>query len=118
MRERVYPDDLVAWGYTVVLDTWIDVNQLVGLTGDEALRGLGHTTHQMEKAPHKAIFIWCNDQLSYPKALARSLDRTDLAIIGPFEVVSCLRGARHTPFVYDHAWYEHTLKAINKGYVV
>lgn len=29
------------------------------------------------------IFVWCNEQLTYPKSLAVSIGRTDIEIVGP-----------------------------------
>jgi hypothetical protein len=43
----------------------------------------GRTTKQMLKAPQRAIYVWPNHDLEYPKQLAKTLNRTDLIIVGP-----------------------------------
>lgn len=43
--------------------------------------GTGTTTQQMQAAPHGAIFVWCNNDLSYPRHIARSIGRGDLCIV-------------------------------------
>lgn len=44
-------------------------------------RQTGQTTRQMQEAPTGAVFVWCNGGLSYPRALAQTLGRTDLKIV-------------------------------------
>lgn len=44
-------------------------------------RQTGRTTKQMERAANGAVFVWINDSLDYPKALARKIGRADLEII-------------------------------------
>lgn len=69
-------------------------------------RGSGVTTEQMQSAPHGAIYIWCNSELSYPKNLARALHREDLEI-RPLSWANerGLHGTR--PIVIDHAAWWH-----------
>lgn len=49
---------------------------------DDAYRGTGRTTRQMQQAPIGAVYIWCNNLLDYPKRLADKLGRSDLKIVG------------------------------------
>ena len=46
-------------------------------------RQTGATTQQMQEAPPGAVFVWCNEHLHYPRALAKQLGRADLEIVGP-----------------------------------
>lgn len=46
-------------------------------------RGSGRTKRLMESAPRYAVFVWCNEQLRYPKELADKHKRSDLKIVGP-----------------------------------
>lgn len=67
-------------------------------------RGTGRTTKQMLDAPQGAVFVWCNSDTYYPKALARKLGRIDLRV----QPLSWLThknvvGRRFTGFVLDHA---------------
>ena len=64
----------------LVPDTWIDVNKMLGLTilDPGAVRGEGHTTHQILTAPKNAWFVWCNQELGYLEYLCHHLRRTDL----------------------------------------
>lgn len=66
-------------------------------------RQSGLTTAQMREAPHGAIFVWVNGNLSYPRHLARSLGREDLQIV-PLSWLQ-ERNARTptTGVVLDHA---------------
>lgn len=69
-------------------------------------RGSGTTTGQMKNAPKNAIFVWHSDNTEYPKALARSIDRNDLKIVGP----SCINsrkwlGLNYSAVVVDHYAY-------------
>jgi hypothetical protein len=41
------------------------------------------TRKQMENAAPGALFVWCNNQIYYPKDLAKRIGRGDLRIIGP-----------------------------------
>lgn len=45
-------------------------------------RGTGKTTAQMKAAPQDSVFVWCNDNLWYPRDLAKRLGRSDLKIKG------------------------------------
>lgn len=67
-------------------------------------RGTGITTAQIRSAPHRGIFVWCNDGLDYPKRLAVKLGRPDLEIVGPAAIASgWLRGRPLNGLVIDHA---------------
>ena len=46
-------------------------------------RGNGETTRQMQDATQDAVFVWCNDDLDYPKLVAARVGRSDLKIVGP-----------------------------------
>lgn len=67
-------------------------------------RQTGRTTLQMRAAPQGAVFVWCNEELFYPKALARDIGREDLKIISPrgIEWGQASRG-RIPGIVVDHA---------------
>ena len=43
-------------------------------------RGTGRTTQQMIAAPHGAVFVWCNSNITYPKMLAQDLRRDDIVV--------------------------------------
>jgi hypothetical protein len=43
-------------------------------------RQTGRTTQQMNDAPLGAVFVWCNSHLSYPQAMAKTLERDDLVV--------------------------------------
>lgn len=66
------------------------------------MRGSGRTTEQMKDAPKGAIFVWGNHHFQYPTALARSLARGDLRIIGPDDL-RCRLAGLDLPIVVDHA---------------
>lgn len=70
----------------------------------DELRNTGRTTRQMKNAPKKAVFVWCNNDLYYPRHLARFLNRTDLEIVSP-EWISDYRwtGKKINGLVLDHA---------------
>jgi hypothetical protein len=72
-------------------------------------RGTGRTKAQMLDAPHKAIFVWCNGQLHYPRVLARHLGRTDLEIVSPEQIEHWqnFMGRELTGVVVDHATHFH-----------
>lgn len=65
-------------------------------------RRTGITTAQMQKAPAGAVFIWVTGSLSYPKALAAALGRTDLRIESP-EWLERSFGLRVPGLIIDHA---------------
>lgn len=94
-------------GITLVEDTFIDVGEAFGV-GKNVLRGLGHTTHQMEKAPQGATFVWCNNDAHYAKLLAGHLGRDDL-IIKPSSWFheGFLRFKFRGQIVVDHAYIDH-----------
>lgn len=102
------PDQRIVDVRHLVPDTYVDPNSLMGLTGEDALRGLGHTTHQMKTAPYKATFIWCTADIHYPRDLARFLMRDDLNIVSAHAAKydhNRFRGHRYV--VVDHAFGEH-----------
>lgn len=43
-------------------------------------RQTGLTSRQMLDAPAGAVFVWCNSNLGYPKALAVAVGREDLDV--------------------------------------
>lgn len=66
-------------------------------------RRAGRTTEQIKTAPPGAVFVWANDQLSYPKELARALGRGDLRIVPPSWLDDRSHGCRN-PVRLDHAF--------------
>lgn len=46
-------------------------------------RGSGRTTQAILAAPKGAVYVWVNNRLEYPKALAHKLGRDDLKIVSP-----------------------------------
>jgi len=46
-------------------------------------RQSGQTTKQMMAAPRYSIYIWPNNNLLYPKSLAKKIGRDDLSIVAP-----------------------------------
>ncbi len=73
----------------------------------QKVRRDGTTTRQMQDAPPRALFIWCNDDLWYPKDLAKKIGRTDLRIEGPriFDRGAMrLCGIELSGLVLDHAF--------------
>lgn len=67
-------------------------------------RQSGTTTNQMKSAAQNALYVWCNQYLNYPKALARHLRREDLQIVPPchLDIPDAIRGLRRD-VVIDHA---------------
>lgn len=67
-------------------------------------RGTGRTTNQMKLTIDKSIFVWCNENLNYPKQLARELNK-DLEIVGPrwFEDNYKWAGRKLIGITIDHA---------------
>lgn len=65
-------------------------------------RGSGRTTRAMQNAPMNAVYVWCNDKLSYPRDLARKVGRDDLRIVGPDDIERRAPGA--TAILVDHAF--------------
>lgn len=70
-------------------------------------RGTGKTAAQMKAAAKGAYFVWCNDRLEYPKALAADIGRPDLHIVSPswafHDSAFHLRGVCQQ-IVVDHAF--------------
>lgn len=88
-------------------DTWIDVNDLLGLQDKDKVGGLGHTTHQMKTAPRGAYFVWCNSHTNYAMRLSKDLGRDDLQIRSPEWLLHEARRTPHAvPIVIDHAYHE------------
>jgi hypothetical protein len=73
-----------------------------GLTMSD-IRGSGRTARQMQAAPPKAVFVWCNGQHYYPRALARHLGRSDIRIVSPSWVGSGRSLGCADTIVVDHA---------------
>lgn len=91
----------------LVRDTFIDVNTMMGLEGEDRIRGTGHTTHQMKNAPYKAVFVWCNGETYYARCLARELGRDDLSIQPPQWLIrQSEQRFRGVNVVVDHAFYD------------
>ena len=56
-------------------------------------------------ATKDAVFIWCSDDLHYPKELAKTLNRHDLLIVGPSWLSDQrYRGLDYPDIVVDHAY--------------
>jgi hypothetical protein len=69
-------------------------------------RQTGRTTKQMQEAPPNACFVWCNSRRSYPLALARRLNRSDLTIISPEMDTDKFHRGRTWTVIRDHAcWH-------------
>lgn len=67
-------------------------------------RGTGKTTKQLKEAPLYSVFIWCNNNLHYPIALARSLKRIDIKIVAPNWIESDeWHGIKLSGVIIDHA---------------
>ena len=73
------------------------------LKGNDMDRGTGATTQQMQDAPKGAVFVWCNNRLEYPRALARKIGRDDLSIVSPYWLERGWAGQKFTDLVVDHA---------------
>ena len=76
-------------------------------------RQTGRTTNQMLSAPAKAIFVWCNDHIGYPRDLARAIGRTDL-IIRPAGWLTDrnVKGRAAKQVVVDHALHPNNEQRI------
>lgn len=69
-------------------------------------RGTGRTRDQILKAKQNAIYIWPNRFLSYPRMLARSLDRLDIIFYSRDALKyngEQLRGMEMSELIIDHA---------------
>ena len=68
-------------------------------------RQTGRTTAQMKASGPGAMFVWCNDALTYPKALARAHGRADLRIepSSVLEAGGVRLFGRECQIVLDHA---------------
>jgi len=66
--------------------------------------GSGRTTQQMKEAPPYSVFVWCDENLFYPKVIAERLGRGDLLIISPHQLeTGYLRGRKLLAITVDHA---------------
>ena len=61
------------------------------------------TTEQMKSAPRGAVFVWCTENLAYPRALAAHLGRQDLELRTPSWCTTGLWGRKPCAVVLDHA---------------
>ena len=67
-------------------------------------RNVGTTTNQIKSLPKDAVFVWVDNDTSYPKSLAKSLGRDDLEIVGvSFLDSNKFRGRNYTGIDIDHA---------------
>lgn len=68
-------------------------------------RGTGITTRQLQHLPKNGVFIWCNNDISYPQALARKIGRPDIKIYRRGILLSPYRlsGMTLTEVWCDHA---------------
>lgn len=68
----------------------------------EGQRQTGQTATQMQGAPIRAVYVWCNDDLYYPRRLAGFLRREDLVIVSP-SWLDRWSGQPTSGLVVDHA---------------
>lgn len=82
-------------------------------------RGVGITTAQMLKAPKGAYFVWADDILAYPTALAKKLGRHDLKIRGRRFITEGIqwRGINPATIVIDHSFIAGLHKAERNAYI-
>ena len=74
------------------------------MVANDHKRQSGRTTQQMIEAPQDAMYIWVNGRLTYPKSLAKFLNREDLQIVSPQWVIEKRwMGHRDLKVVMDHA---------------
>ena len=66
-------------------------------------RGIGKTTEQIKAAKSNAVFIWCNNNLIYPKKLAKELNREDIKIVSPDWLINGWKGITISQIILDHA---------------
>ena len=66
-------------------------------------RGTGRTKQQMLAAPHGALFVWVNQHIDYPRALAYHIGRGDLQIVSPGWLERNTQGREFSGIVVDHA---------------
>lgn len=83
-------------------------------------RGTGRTAQLMKDAPPKALFIWCNEQLAYPRGLAIQLKRPDLLIVPPsiLDDPDNFRGRTYSRVVLDHATKLSPHQQLNWGQAI
>lgn len=79
-------------------------------------RGTSATTRAMQGAPHRAIYIWCNEVLDYPARLAKELGRSDLRIMRRSQLRT-LQGV-HAHVVIDHACTELSHEEYSVAYLL
>lgn len=63
----------------------------------------GRTSRQMLNAPRCSVYIWCTDDVTYPKRLAQELNRADLLILGKRQAHN-FRTRGYASIIYDHAY--------------
>src|SRR4051812_43787764 len=51
------------------------------IPGRDPNHGTNRTTNLMRYAPDMAVFVWCNDHITYPQELALSMDRPDIKVV-------------------------------------
>lgn len=68
------------------------------------MRGSGRTSQQIKDAPVGAIFVWCNEGLSYVNALAEHLGRKDVKIVRASYYKIGYTAGLSRPIVIDHAF--------------
>ena len=70
---------------------------------EDKYRRTGRTTQQLKSAPEKATFVWCNDEVRYPKEILRKIGRADIKIV-PFHAFTDdrLRGLSPDLLIFDH----------------
>lgn len=68
-------------------------------------RGTGRTRRQLLAAPNRSMFVWCSEDIWYPRMLAHDIGRTDILIIAPsrLECPPTFQGIRFASVVLDHA---------------
>lgn len=75
-----------------------------GIPMNSPQRQSGITGGQMLTAPRKAVFIWGNTALSYPRSLACTIGRPDLEIVSPHWLdQQQYRGRTFSAIIVDHA---------------
>lgn len=63
---------------------------------------MNKTSKQMLEAPPNAIFVWHSADVSYPRRLARYLDREDLTIVPSSTIRNGIANSTRLQIVLDH----------------
>jgi hypothetical protein len=81
-------------------------------------RGTGRTTSQLKKLPHGATFFWCTSDTSYPKSLAKHLNREDIKIFPLTSLATPHKfyGIQYFYFELDHAALSFLTNSQFRGY--